>query len=130
MKTLIHKPKLKRLDFLDQRFYVHTDEFGNESYFPSCTEILSIYPKGHGFESWLKDVGNNASQIADRAAATGSKVHHAAELLHAGQELKWLDDNGVATYSLQEWEMILKYADFWNKIKPVFIAVAVGMSAA
>ena len=77
MRNLIHKPKLSRIDLLDQRFYCFTSENGNESYFPSVTEILSIYPKGHGFEQWLKDVGNNASGIADRAAEAGTKIHGA-----------------------------------------------------
>src|SRR3990172_5617169 len=102
MRNIIHKPHIKRIDYLDQRFYVHESKEGDK-YFPSVTEILSIYPKGFGFEQWLKDVGSNASQIADRAASVGSKIHSHTELLNQGYELKWTDEGGNALFTIQEW---------------------------
>lgn len=121
MRTLIHKPEISRIDFLDNRFYLYKDKNG-EQYFPSCTEILSVYPKGFGFDQWLKDVGSNASLIAEQAADIGTKIHHAAEILNEGQELKWCGESGTPEYSIHEWQMILKYDEFWKKCKPKLIA--------
>lgn len=120
-RTLFHNAELERIDFLDNRYYKYKSG-ETELYFPSVTEILSIYPKGFGFEQWLKDVGSNASQIADRAAEIGSKIHGASEILNSGQELNWVDENGKPNYTLLEWEMLLKYADFWSKCTPKLIA--------
>jgi hypothetical protein len=118
MNNLFHKPALQRIDWLDQRFY----QYDSQTYLPSVTEILSVYPKGFGFENWLKDVGNNASQIADRAANSGTKVHNAVETIIAGIEVRWADDAGNAQYTLEEWGMINKFYQFLTKHKPEIIA--------
>lgn len=101
--------RLKQITFKDQRFYT-LDEL---VFYPSVTTILEVYPKGFGFNQWLKDVGNNAEQIVDRAAALGSKIHSATERLNNGIELTWDD-----TYSIEEWDMLCKFASFWGQIKP------------
>lgn len=119
MTHVIHRPEVNQINFLDQRFYTND---GGKTFFPSVTTILEIYPKGFGFDQWLKDVGNNASQIADRAAEIGSKVHALTEQLNMGIQLTWADENGNALHSKQEWEMILRYADFWKKCSPKLIA--------
>lgn len=112
-RTIFIDDKLKQITFKDQRFYT-LDEL---VFYPGSTTILEIYPKGFGFNQWLKDVGNNAEQIADRAAASGSKIHKASEMLNDGQELAWDD-----TYSIEEWNMLCKFASFWGQIKPILVA--------
>lgn len=115
----IHKPEVEQINFLDQRFYTNDN---GKTFYPSVTTILEVYPKGFGFESWLKDVGNNATEIANRAAEIGSKVHDLTEQLNMGIQLSWADEFGIAKYTKQEWEMILRYADFWKKCTPKLIA--------
>jgi hypothetical protein len=106
--TLIHKPELKRIDILDHRYYT----LDNVNYYPGVTTILDVYPKGFGFNQWLKDVGNNASEIVERAAEQGSRVHDACEKLAAGYELKWIGESGASLYSEEEWKMILRFKEF------------------
>lgn len=118
MKQIFHKPEVKQLNVLDSRYYTN----GDNNYYPSVTEILNVYPKGFGFDQWLKDVGANSSAIVERAGEFGSKIHNATEDLNNGIELNWLDENGKGLYSIEEWKTILKYAEFWNMVKPVLIA--------
>ena len=105
--------KLKQINFKDQRFYTLDDLV----FYPSVTTILEIYPKGFGFNQWLKDVGNNAQQIVERAGDIGTKIHKATERLKDGEELTWDD-----TYSIDEWNMLCKFASFWAQVKPVLVA--------
>lgn len=106
--------KGQRIHFLDERFYLHE----NGQYYPSVTTILNVYPKGPAFLQWVKDVGNNAKMIAERAAESGTKVHQACEHLINGRELIW-DDK---TYSLEEWRGILRFYDFASRFNPVWEA--------
>ena len=107
---------LKQITFLDERYYKY-----NDIYLPSVTFILDVYPKGFGFNQWLKDVGDKATEIANRAAERGSTVHNAIEMLIKNKELRWLDDNGNNIYSEEEWVMITRFSDFWNRFKPALI---------
>lgn len=118
MEKVIHNKKLQQINVLDERFYT----FNNVDFYPSCTEILNVYPKGFGFNQWLKDVGGNATEIVERAARFGSIIHNATELLNNNIELKWLDDNGNKNFEIEEWKAILKFTDFWRKTKPKLIA--------
>ena len=122
MRQIFHNPEIRQINFLDSRFYSYKNEKGIEIYLPSCTTILDVYPKGFGFNQFLKDVGSNATEIVERAGAIGSKVHGAAEILLSGQELKWCDATGTPLYSIHEWELILRFADFWKKIQPRVLA--------
>jgi len=119
MQTQIfHKPEIQQINFADSRYYTRNEK----DYFPSVTEILSVYPKGFGFDQWLKDVGANAKEIAERAAKVGSKIHNVTEDLNNGVEIKWADEQGNAQYSIDEWKLLLRYADFWKKCTPTLIA--------
>ncbi len=104
----------QHVEFLDDRFY----QVGEDTFFPSVTTILQTYPKGPAFLQWIKDVGNSAKQIAERAAESGTKVHNAAADLIAGEELIW-DDH---VHSFEEWNGILRFADFYTKFKPKILA--------
>lgn len=113
MINIIHKKESKQINVLDNRYYT-LDEI---DYFPSVTTILEVFPKGFGFNQWLKDVGNNASEIADRAATSGTKVHDACDALNKGNEINWILENGTGLYTLEEWKMILKFKDFVTSTK-------------
>jgi len=117
MSRLFVDHKAKQVHFLDERFY----NVGDEQYYPSVTTILDLYPKGPAFSQWLKDVGNNAKIIAERAAESGSKVHEACERLVNGEELEW-DDN---KYDLNEWQGVLRFYDFVSRFEPEWEAVEV-----
>lgn len=105
---------LEQINFLDERFY--TDD--GERFVPSVTYILESYPKGAGFTRWLKDMGSNADQVVERAAAVGTKVHNAIEKLLLGEEIEWDGEN----YDLDIWIYILRFAEFWKTYKPKLIS--------
>lgn len=107
---------VKQITIGDQRYYSQ-----NSVFYPSVTYILSYYPKGPQFEKWLKANGENATQIAANAAEKGTNVHRAIEQMLEGKKPQWIADNGYANYSLEEWRMILRFADFWNTRKPKLI---------
>lgn len=113
-----HDIETRQINFLDSRYYTNDGKI----FWPSVTTILDVYPKGFGFDQFLKDVGNNVSEIANRAAAIGSKTHQLTELLNNGEELKWADDEGNARYTLEEWKLVLRFYDFWQKCAPTLIA--------
>lgn len=146
MKTF-HSPENKQINCMDERFYT-TD---NITFYPSVTTVLGIYPKGYGFNKWLKENGEKADEILEKAGEEGSKVHDAIDMLIKGHEIKWThskintfeldtvesierfkDDclNGqrdkylqeTQFYNMDEWQMIMKFADFVEKNDPVFIA--------
>jgi hypothetical protein len=106
-----------RVEFLDQRFYKDTD--GN--YYPSVTTVLDAYPKGKRFEQWLKDMGNEADDVVERAAQQGTNVHTAIEILLKGGKVEWID------YTLDEWKMILRFQDFFTSNNLTMSAVEVNL---
>lgn len=110
--------KTKTVEFLDERFY----ELDGE-YFPSVTTILNVYPKGFGFDQWLKDLGHNAAEVLRRAGEQGSRVHDAIDRYLQGEEIQW-DDN---VYSFLEWQMINRFVEFWTRYKPKIIANEVSL---
>lgn len=116
---IVHNKENKQITFLDERYY-----FDNKTgtYHPGATTILEVYPKGFGFNQWLKDSGNGADQIVKRAQEKGTKIHDAIEAFFSGKELKWYEKE-KENYALDEWLMILKFFDFYKTFKPKVIAV-------
>ena len=122
----IHKKNIKRIleidneskqvNFLDSRFYKR-----HENYYPSVTSILQYFPKGKFFENWLKDVGHNAEFIAKKSADEGTQTHSLIERYLNGEKINWLDDKDQANCSLNVWQMLLKFVDFWETEKPELI---------
>lgn len=110
----------KQINFLDQRFYKR-----QEHYYPSITYILSLFPKGRFYEDWLKQVGQNAEYIAQRAAENGTQVHTLVERYLQGEEINWVSDNFTANYSLEVWKMFLRFVDFWETHKPTLLETEV-----
>lgn len=147
MGKVFHSAVNQRIDFMDERFYT----LDKVTFYPSVTTVLNAYPKGAGFNEWLKKNGEQADDILREAGNKGSKVHDAVESLCKGEEVKWthnyvntlelqtvdsmakfIEDckNGLESkyhkevqyYSLEEWIMILRFVDFCNEFKPKFIA--------
>lgn len=112
-------PELSRVHVNDMRYYKHPD---TGVYYPSVTTILGSAPKGKWFESWLKETGMNADLIRDRAGYEGSLVHESIEKYLEGEELTWISPSGHPNYPQHVWEMILKFAEFWEREKPELIA--------
>lgn len=110
--------ELKQINFLSDRVYKRSEDV----YYPSVTSILQYFPKGKFFEDWLKEAGPSADLIKEKAAKEGSETHNMIERLLKGEELNWIDDFGNATCSEQVWQMTIKFADFWNQVKPELIA--------
>lgn len=118
MKSIISEDGLQ-LNILDERFYLSpTNE---DTYYPSVTTVLDTYPKGYGFTNWLKQVGYNADTIVQKAAETGTNVHNAIENINNGAKVRWFTEEGKELYTLEEWQMILKYKDFLEVFKPKII---------
>lgn len=102
----------KRIECKDERYY---EIDGN--YYPSVTTVLDAYPKGERFNQWLKDLGNNAQEVLERAGEQGSNVHSGIEKLLKGFELNFDE------YTLDEWKMILKFKDFYDAVNPQLEAI-------
>lgn len=109
-------PEGKQVNFLDNRFYKR-----NNDYYPSVTSILQYFPKGKFFENWLKDVGHNAEHIAKKSADEGTQTHSLIERYLEGEQIDWLDERGNAICSLNVWQMLLKFVEFWTTEKPELI---------
>ena len=115
---IIHNKDNKQITFLDERFYF-SEETGN--YHPSVTSILNVYPKGFGYEQWLRDLGSNTAEVLKRAQEQGSNIHDAIDKLTKGEKLEWVTDE-KDNYTLPEWLMILKFYDFYKEFKPEIIS--------
>jgi hypothetical protein len=103
----------------DERWYI--DQNGEYPVFvPSVTWQAHSYPKGIGYYKWLAEHGwDEAEAIKEAAGEKGSKVHLAIADLIAGKEVhmdaKYPNRNGIEeTLSLEEWDCILSFADFWK----------------
>ena len=116
---ILHDEEIKIINFLDERFYESQTQ--KEVYYPSVTTVLEAYPKGYGFQEWLKSVGQNADLIVKKAAEQGSKVHDAIDQYLKGNELIWAEGN-IEFYTLEEWQMILRFVDFYKEYKPIILA--------
>lgn len=106
----------KQITFLDSRYYKR-----NDKYYPSVTYILSYIPKEKIFIDWLKEKGEESDIIVDRASKKGKRVHGAIESLLKNEELSWIDQYGNATFSLEEWQMILRFVEFWKIHQPKLV---------
>ena len=117
-RILEYNADSKQITIGDQRFYQRKPK----TFYPSVTYVLSYFPKGKFFENWMKDVGHNSDIIARKAADEGTETHEAIEKFLNGEELVWIDEYGKAKYNLIVWQMILRFANFWNTVKPRLIA--------
>lgn len=112
-RTVSFDPKDKQITFLDTRFYKRKDEF-----YPSVTFILSYIPKNKLFIDWIREKGEDSEIIVREAAHKGKQVHGAIEDLLKGKEINWIRESGEASYSLEVWQMILRFVEFWKIHQP------------
>ena len=117
-RVLEYHEDAKQITIGDQRFYQRK----SKTFYPSVTYVLSYFPKGKFFENWMKDVGHNSDIIARKAAEEGTETHEAIEKFLNGEELVWINEYGKANYNLIVWQMLLRFAEFWNTHKPELIA--------
>jgi hypothetical protein len=103
-----------QLTFVDQRFYITDDGL----YLPSVSSILTAFPKGPEYYTWLKKVGDDADEIRDAAGRRGSVVHDLTEKYDSGEEINLLNDNGGFKCTMQEWKMFELYTKFIEKCHP------------
>jgi hypothetical protein len=119
-----------QLTTLDERFYSKTEtdpETGVPEivFRPSVSWIVEHYPKGTGFQKWLKTNGDDADLIARLAADRGYKVHEAVAVLNQGgtvvgmsggpKEVDKFRDPSTGEevpLSAEEWAGVLSYADW------------------
>jgi len=120
MKTL-YDTDLEVITCLDERYY-----FKDGIYSPSVTTVLDVYPKGFGFQQWLKDLGHNSEEVLRRAAERGSRVHAALEKIATGGAVRWEVD-GVFEFSLDEWKMINKGVEFLKEFVAEIDAVEISI---
>jgi hypothetical protein len=116
---------IARITTLDERWYsreVRDPKTGLPviEYRPSITYKAHFYPKGKGFEQYLKRNGEDADVIVALAAERGSKVHQAIEVLNRGGEVK-LSDKFLNTRTGQEEELtpdeywcVMTYLRWWE----------------
>lgn len=92
-------------------------------YYPSATTILSVYPKGKGFERYLANQTSyeDAQEKLEKAGKRGTNVHEASEMLESGMELV------REYYTLEEWEMLMGFVAWHDKFEPRPIAVELGV---
>ena len=115
---IVHNADSNQISFLDERFY-QSKKTGK--YYPSVTTVLDVYPKGWGFTQWLKDLGSNADEVVKRAQEQGTIIHDAIDLLVKGEKLEWFSGE-KDNYTLAEWQMILKFVDFYKTFNPIVIS--------
>lgn len=106
----------KQITFLDSRFYQR-----NDKYYPSVTYVLGYIPKNSIFLDWLREKGEDSERIVKEAGDRGKQVHGAIESLLKGEELSWINKKGDARYSLDVWQMILRFSEFWKIHQPKLI---------
>lgn len=144
---IFHNSDNKRIDCLDERFYTKD----GETFYPSVTTVLNVYPKGYGFEKWLKENGDEADNILVEAGEQGSRVHDGIDRIIKGEEVTWYStlvdtyqlrtieshvqfiedkNNGqlskylktIEHFTLLEWQMLLRFKEFCSQAEPEFEA--------
>lgn len=125
-RSTFYDPNNKRIDVLDNRYYFKADN--PEIFYPSVTTVLDAFPKGPALTTWHKSLGFNADIVLAKAAEKGSRIHDAIKEYVDGKKLVFGEVvNGLfhSNYSLEEWEMISRFVEFWTTYKPKLIAAEV-----
>ena len=86
-------------------------------HFPSATTILNAYPQSPHLTQWIATQGwSEAQRIKSEAGERGTRIHEATEALEDGIELL------KTAYSLEEWNKICAFVDWYNQFQPVLVA--------
>lgn len=92
-------------------------------YYPSVTTLLSVFPKGVGFNMYLTAQSSwEASQEALSVAANrGTRIHKACDRLEDGEELH------IDEFPQEEWLRIWGFVKWKEEYKPELIYKEIGM---
>lgn len=92
-------------------------------YYPSVTTLLSVFPKGVGFNMYLTAQSSwEASQATLKEAADrGTRVHEACDRLENGEEL------AMEEFNQEEWMRIWGFVKWIEEYKPTLIYKELGM---
>ena len=133
MKKIIREDKKSgwtQITVADERFYCKQNPETLENMFvPSVTWICSFYPKGYAFYKWLANKGwDEAEALKSAAGDKGSKVHYAISDLIDGKIVKMESEyinpstEKPEPLTLEEYECILSFVNWYKETKPEFIA--------
>ncbi len=87
--------------------------------YPSVTTVLSVYPKGVGFNKYLtaQSSWESSQEILNNAGKRGTNVHKASEALERGETL--LREH----FTLEEWEMLMGFVAWYEEYQPKIIHI-------
>lgn len=120
--------KIVRITVCDERWYIKTLEDGSIKEYPSSTWISGFCPMGIGYYKWLANQGwDNAQSIMTKAGNKGTKIHKGIHSLVLGNEVrmneKFPNDEGEPEeLTLEEYEAILSFAEWFKETKPEVLA--------
>ncbi len=95
-----------QINIFDERFY----RIDGQDIF-NVTGWLSAFPKGYGYELWLKNM-KDPDAVRDEAAQKGSQVHALIETTLKGGEAVWEEH----ITKLEVWEKYLGWCRFWQEL--------------
>lgn len=110
-RHIFNNNNAQRIDVLDDRFYKSQID---DTYYPSVTTILDIYPKGFGLEQWKKDNGDNADALLKAAGVQGTNVHNMIDAFLRGERIEWIINGEQSNYTLNEWILFGRFVEFFN----------------
>jgi len=128
------KQGIIQITTVDERWYIKSTSNKKTKnleykFVPSVTWIADSYPKGIGYFKWLAQKGwDEAESLKKEAGEKGSKVHLAIEKLIAGEKVKMedkflnKDKDTEEELSLEEWECLMSFSEWFNKVKPEVLA--------
>lgn len=92
-------------------------------YYPSVTTVLSVFPKGVGFNKYLtaQPSWEDAQQTLKEAGKRGTNVHKATEMLESGAVLS------RPSYTVQEWEMLCGFVAWYKETRPQILHMEFGI---
>lgn len=87
------------------------------TFYPSVTTILSVFPKGIGFNKYLvsQNSWEESQETLNKAGARGTLIHKATEDLERGETLQ------RDFYSLDVWQALMGFCNWHQKFSPKMI---------
>jgi len=110
MKKYVVDETVKQINIFDERWYEIQQKDAPPLYFPSVTTYLEAWPKGYGYELWLKNT-KDPDAIRNEAGQLGSSVHNLIQRTLLGEKIRYLPNE----MSVEEWERYLAWACFWKE---------------
>lgn len=116
--NIVHDKEIEVVRFFDERYYT-TDK---ETFYPAISTITDVFPKGYGFNQWLKQVGMNVDEIVRKAGEQAKKMYSSIQSFLDGQTISWANEyTGEPNYQVDEWQMLMRFMEFWDSYEPEII---------